>query len=78
MSKITIELNDEAAKTIQTAAQAAHQAVESWARETICQAASRAVGAAQNGRPRVFPLHPGAIEILPGFSEPLEEFSPYV
>jgi hypothetical protein len=24
-----------------------------------------------------FPLHPGAVEIMPGFNDPLEEFSPY-
>jgi len=77
MSKITIELNEEAAQTVFEAAQAAHQPVENWARETICQAAARAISAGKNGRPRVFPLHPGAMEIIPGFNDPLEEFSPY-
>ena len=77
MSTITIELDDEAARAVREAAQAAHKPVENWARETICQAASRAVGTGKNGA-RIFPLHPGAIAIMPGFNEPLEEFSPYV
>lgn len=78
MSKITIELDDAAARTVHEAAQAAQQPVENWVRENICQAARRAVGAGKNGRARTFPLHPGAMEIMPGFNAPLEEFSPYV
>jgi len=78
MSKITIELDDEAARTVREAAQAAQQPIESWVREKICQAAWRAVSAGKDGRARTFPLHPGAMEIMPGFDDPLEEFSPYV
>lgn len=78
MSKIIIELDDATARTVRDAAQAAQQPVENWAREKICQAARLAAGVRKQGRVRSFPLHPGAMEIMPGFKDPLEEFSPYV
>ncbi len=78
MSTLTIQLDDDAARLVAEAAQASKQPVESWLRESICQAAARAVNGAKSAIHRVSPLHPGAMQPAPDFNAPLEEFAPYV
>jgi len=78
MSKVTIELDDDAAHLVREAAQAVKQPLEEWLRDSVCQAAARTVAHVKTARPRVSPLHPGAMQGAPGFNDPLEEFAPYV
>ena len=78
MSTLTIELDDDAARLVERAAQAAHQPLEHWLRESVCQAAERTVKAPSSAPRRISPLHPGAMEPAPDFNAPLEEFVPYV
>jgi hypothetical protein len=77
MSTLTINLDDEAARLVQEAAQAADQPVAEWLRINICEAAARTVSSAKSARHRISPLHPGAMQAAPDFNAPLEEFAPY-
>jgi hypothetical protein len=78
MSTLTIQLDDDAAHLVREAAQAAHQPLEIWLREKVCQAAARTVNGAKSTVRRVSPLHPGVMQLAPDFNAPLEEFAPYV
>lgn len=77
MSTLRIDLDDDAARLVQSAAAAQNRSIEDWLREKIQEAAARAVGNAQPTQPRISPLHPGAMQPSPDFNEPLEEFAPY-
>ena len=78
MSTLTIQLDDDAARLVEKAAQTVNQPLEHWVRESVCQAAVRTVGGANPLSRRISPLHPGAMEPVPDFNAPLEEFGPYV
>ncbi|MBI2946678.1 MAG: hypothetical protein HYY23_03470 [Verrucomicrobia bacterium] len=78
MSTLTLNLDDDDARLVAQAAQAANQPLEQWLRENICRAAERAVSHAETVATRVSPLHPGAMKPAPDFNAPLEEFAPYV
>jgi hypothetical protein len=77
MSTLTIELDDDAARLVQEAAQLADQPLEFWLREKVCQAAACTVNGAKAAVRRVSPLHPGAMQPAADFNAPLEEFAPY-
>ena len=76
MSTWTIKLDDEAARLVEQAAEMMNQPLEYWLRENISQAAQRTVNRAKAISHRVSPLHPGAMQVLPDFNSPLEEFAP--
>ena len=78
MSKVTINLDDDAARLVQAAAQAVNQPLEHWLRQSICQIAERTVKNTKAVAHRITPLHPGAMHTAPDFNAPLEEFAPYV
>jgi len=78
MSTLTIKLDDDDARLVEMAAQAAAQPLEHWLRESICQAAAHAVNATKPATRRISPLHPGAMDPAPDFNAPLEEFTPHV
>ena len=78
MSTLTIKLDDDDARLVAKAAQVTNQPLEHWLRESICQAAARAVNRAETAHSRVSPLHPGAMQLAPDFNAPLAEFAPYV
>jgi hypothetical protein len=78
MSTLTIRLDDETARLVEKAAQAADQPLEDWLRENIYQAAAGAVNTGKAASRRISPLHPGAMQPAPDFNAPLEEFAPYV
>ena len=78
MSTLTIKLDDDDARLVEKAAQAAAQPLERWLRESICQAAAHAVNGTKPAQQRISPLHPGAMEPAPDFNAPLEEFGPHV
>ncbi len=78
MSTVTIDLDDEAARLVQEAAQAADQPVAEWLRNKICEAAARTVGSTRPALRRISPLHPGAMHTAQDFNARMEEFAPYV
>ncbi|MCI0538533.1 MAG: hypothetical protein L0Z50_25275 [Verrucomicrobiales bacterium] len=78
MSTLTIQLDDDAARLVAEASQAAKQPLEDWLRDNICRAAALAVNGAKSVARRVSPLHPGAMQPGLDFNAPLEEFAPYV
>jgi hypothetical protein len=78
MSTVTIHLDDDVARLVAEAAQMARQPLESWLRDSVCQAAARAVSSTKAGVRRIAPLHPGAMQPAADFNAPLEEFAPYV
>jgi hypothetical protein len=78
VSTVTKNLDDEAARLTQTAAQLVNQPLEHWLRESICQMAERTVNKAKVPLRRVSPWHPGAMQPTPDFNAPLEELAPRV
>ena len=74
MSTLTIKLDDAAARLVKQAAQTADQPLERWLRESICQAAARAVSGTPATTRRISPLHPGAMSPAHDFNAPLDEF----
>ncbi|MDB6033886.1 MAG: hypothetical protein JWM16_4224 [Verrucomicrobiales bacterium] len=78
MSTLTIRLDDDAARLVAEAARVVNQPLEDWLRANICQAAERTLHSAKSTGPRVYPLHPGAMQPSPDFNSPLEEFAPYI
>jgi hypothetical protein len=77
MSTLTIQLDDDAARMVQEAAQMADQPLDFWLREKVCQAAASMVNGAKAAGRRVSPLHPGVMQAAADFNAPLEEFAPY-
>jgi len=78
MSTLTIQLDDDAARLVQEAAQMADQPLEFWLRDKVCQAAACTVKSTKPAIHRVTPLHPGAMQPAPDFNAPLEDFASYL
>ena len=78
MSTLTINLDDDAARLVQAAAQSVNQPLEHWLRESICQAAAQTVSQSPAVSRRLAPLHPGAMQPTADFNAPLEEFAAHV
>ena len=56
MSTLTIQLDDDAARLVQEAAQMADQPLEFWLRDKVCQAAACTVKSTKPAIHRVTPL----------------------
>ena len=59
MSTLTIQLDDEAARLVEKAAQTVNQPLEHWLRESVCQAAARTVGRRESAPVPYFAFAPG-------------------
>jgi hypothetical protein len=78
MSTLTIQLDDDAARLVQQAAQLVAQPLEIWSQEKLCPAATGVLTNVKPAGRRVSPLHPDVMRPAPDFNAPLEEFAPYV
>jgi|GEM_PF-6822940 len=75
VSTLTIQLDDELALLVKEAAQVAHQPLEAWLRENLCEAAARTVNRTKTAPRRLSPLHPDAMQPAADFNAPLAEFA---